>query len=198
MSATAHDQDRPSPELIRAVADVCWKNSEYELVRGGRGRSYFDVDDLYGDKRDRGAEEALDLLVKRIEAIHKESPLRAVVLVERDSGPIGMIASRHWFAERVKLPFLTLRPRRRIRKMALKGGELKPGDCVAIVTDVATSGGTIAGAAETIMQLGGRIAAAISLFDREEGAKDMLAQMDVPFVSILSKPDFQTAEQVHK
>lgn len=196
MSSKTRRQDKwHSPELVRAVAKVCLKNSEYEFVRGGHGRSFIDVDEFFGDNRDLGAEQALDALVEKLVLIHKRSHLRAVVFIERDSGPVGMIAARHRFAERVDLPLLTLRPRKRIRKAALKGGKLKLGDSVAIITDVSTTGGTIAEAARMILALGGRVTAALSFVDRGSGAKETLAQMDIPLEFVYSETEFQVAER---
>ena len=190
-STTLGKEKWHSPELVRAVAKVCLKNSEYELVRGGHGRSYIDVDEFFGDKRDLGAEKALDAMVEKLTVIGKKAPLRAVVFVERDSGPVGMIAARHRFASHVALPLLTLRPRKRIRKSVLKGGELKPGDCVVIITDVSTTGETIAEAARMILDLGGRVAAAISFVDRGIGAKETLGQMDIPLEYVFSESELQ-------
>lgn len=194
MPQTISHEDWHSPELVRAVKTVCLKNSEYYFVRGGHGGDYIDVDEFYGDKRNLGAERSLDALVEKIAAVHATSPLRAVVFVERDSGPVGMIAARHKFAEAVDLPLWTLRPRKRIRKAAIKGGELNPGDCVAIVTDVSTTGGTIGEAARAIMELGGRVAAAISFVDRESGARETLGQMDIQLESVYSVSEFQAVE----
>lgn len=194
-TSTRRQEDWHKPDLVRAVAQVCLKNSEYDFVRGGHGHSYIDVDEFFGENRNLGAERALDALIERLEAVHTRSPLRAVVFVERDSGPVGMIAARHRFADRVSLPLLTLRPRKRIRKAALKGGELKPGDSVVIITDVSTTGETIAEAARMILEFGGRVTAAISFVDRGSGAKETLGQMDIPLESIYSVSELQAAER---
>ena len=195
MPRTSSQEGWHTSELISAVKTVCLKNSEYEFVRGGHGGDYIDVDEFYGDNRNLGAEKALDALVAKIVTVHETSPLRAVVFVERDSGPVGMIAARHKFAEQVHLPLWTLRPRKRIRKAAIKGGQLKPGDCVAIVTDVSTSGETIGEAARTIVELGGRVAAAISFVDRENGAREALGQMDIHLESVYTLSELQNVEQ---
>jgi len=194
MSANTRDQEAwHKSDVVHAVAKVCLKNSEYDFVRGGHGRSYVDVDELYGDSRDVDAERALDAVIDKLLAIHSKSPLRAVVLVERDSGPVGMIAASHRFAELVPLPLLTLRPRKRILRAALKGGQLKPGDSVVIITDVSTTGETIAEAARLILELGGRVTAAISFVDRENGAKETLRQMDIPLESVYTVSELQAA-----
>jgi orotate phosphoribosyltransferase len=194
MSPATHEEDWHSPDVVRAVAKVCLKNSEYDFVRGGHGDSYVDVDELFGDNHDQRVERALEALIKKLAAIHQRSPLRAVVFVERDSGPVGMIAARHRFAEGIDVPLLTLRPRKRIRKAALKGGQLKTGDSVAIITDVSTTGETIAEAARMILELGGRVAVAISFVDRGTGAKEVLGQMDIPLESVYPVTELQAAK----
>lgn len=192
MPSATQNQDKPSgSSLARAVAEVCLKNSEYDFVRGGHGGSYIDVDEFYGDKRHLGAELALDTLVEKIAAVNRKSPLRAIVFVERESGPIGMIAARHRIAERIDLPAWVVRPRKRIRKAALKGGQLKSGDAVAIVTDVSTSGGTIRDAARTIVEFGGKVVAAIVFVDREGRASDMLGQMEIPLEAVYTISQLQ-------
>lgn len=183
---------RVSDPLTRGLAKVCLKNSEYDYVRGGHGGDFLDVDELYGDRPGRDLETLVEeAIVERVQRIQSEQPLRAVVFVERDNGPVGLVASRFLIAKRLDLPTWTVRPRKRIRRAVLKGGTLKPGDRVVIVTDVATTGTTIAEAARAIWQLGGQVAGAISLVDRESGAKETLEQVDIDLDSIRSIDDLR-------
>ena len=166
-------------QAIRTLAAVCLKNSRYDFVQGGRGGDYVDVDQLFAEPSDGDMAQVLDLLVDKINQYHAQQPLSAVAFVERDSGPVGLVASRHWIASRCGLPTLVVRPQKRIARSAIKGSRIEQGDLVALVTDVATTGRSIVRAANVVWQAGGRVAVVIPLVDRECGARELLKRMDL-------------------
>ena len=55
-------------------------------------------------------------------------------------------------------------------------GEVRPGWNVVVVGDLATTGGTIISAADTIRDEGGKVGAAVVLIDRMEGARERLSK----------------------
>jgi orotate phosphoribosyltransferase len=68
-------------------------------------------------------------------------------------------------------------------------GPLEPGATVAIVDDVATTGGSALQAAEAVAALGGKVACVIAVLDRLEGAAEMFADRGIDFRRLLTIRD---------
>jgi orotate phosphoribosyltransferase len=68
-------------------------------------------------------------------------------------------------------------------------GPLEPGTSVAILDDVATTGGSSLQAAEAVQAMGCRVAAVIVVLDRLEGAAEAFAARGLPFESLLTIRD---------
>lgn len=69
-------------------------------------------------------------------------------------------------------------------------GPVKPGDRVAIVEDVVTTGGSSLAAIERCEQFGLVVTRVIAIIDRLEGGAQAFAQRGYPFASLLSIRDF--------
>ncbi len=63
-------------------------------------------------------------------------------------------------------------------------GNLKPGDKVAIVEDVATTGGSILKAVDAVERVGAYVKTVLVIVDREEGARETLEGRGYKFFSI--------------
>jgi len=81
-------------------------------------------------------------------------------------------------------------PKKHGRQKLIEGQELKKGMKVAIVDDVATSGGSLIKAAEVLKQEGIKVVKAISVVDRQEGAAENLSCLGIPLISLFRKSDF--------
>ncbi len=68
-------------------------------------------------------------------------------------------------------------------------GPLEPGSTVAIVDDVATTGGSSLLAVDAVQALGCKVAVVIAVLDRLEGAADNFAARGLPFRSLLTIRD---------
>ncbi len=68
-------------------------------------------------------------------------------------------------------------------------GILKPGDRVAMVDDVLTTGGSVLQAIQEVERLGAKVAAVICIVDRLEGAREALTPR-YPFLPIFTIRDF--------
>jgi orotate phosphoribosyltransferase len=68
-------------------------------------------------------------------------------------------------------------------------GPLEPGDTVAIVDDVATTGGSALQAADAVAALGCTVACVIAVLDRLEGAAEAFAAREIAFRSLLTIRD---------
>ncbi len=68
-------------------------------------------------------------------------------------------------------------------------GPLKPGSVVAIVDDVATTGGSILRAVDAVEAIGCKVAVVIVVLDRLEGASEAFAARGLEFRSLLTIKD---------
>ena len=68
-------------------------------------------------------------------------------------------------------------------------GPLEPGATVAILDDVATTGGSSLQAVEAVEAMGCRVAVVIVMLDRLEGAADAFAARGLPFETLLTIRD---------
>jgi orotate phosphoribosyltransferase len=69
-------------------------------------------------------------------------------------------------------------------------GPVKPGDRVAIVEDVVTTGGSSILAIERCREFGLIVDRVVAIIDRMEGGREAFAKLGVPFESLLSIRDF--------
>jgi orotate phosphoribosyltransferase len=69
-------------------------------------------------------------------------------------------------------------------------GPVQPGDTVAIVEDVATTGGSSMLAIERVRQFGLRVTCVAAIIDRMEGSAKTFADCGIPFFSLLTIRDF--------
>lgn len=63
-------------------------------------------------------------------------------------------------------------------------GELAPGDRVLFVEDTVTTAGSLMDAIKTVREAGSEVDTAVVIVDREEGAKENLASIDVKMISL--------------
>jgi orotate phosphoribosyltransferase len=63
-------------------------------------------------------------------------------------------------------------------------GPFEPGDVVAVVEDVITTGGSALRAVEAVRAAGGRIAGVLAVVDREEGGRQTLEEAGLTVVSL--------------
>jgi orotate phosphoribosyltransferase len=69
----------------------------------------------------------------------------------------------------------------------------RPGDKVAMLEDVVTTGGTLLKACERVRQAGLEIAAVLAVLDREEGGRENLAQAGYELRSIFTRSELKAA-----
>ncbi len=83
-------------------------------------------------------------------------------------------------------------PKKHGRQKLIEGEELKAGDKVVLFDDVATSGSSFIKSLEVLKEEKVKVVKAICVIDREEGAKENLAKLGCPLVSLFTKADFLT------
>ncbi len=69
-------------------------------------------------------------------------------------------------------------------------GPVQPGDTVAIVEDVVTTGGSSLQAIERVQEFGLKVVCVAAIIDRLEGGAAAFAKLGIPFASLLTIRDF--------
>jgi orotate phosphoribosyltransferase len=182
--------------LCHALAETCFKNSRYDFTSGRKGGNFFDIDEFSlsdtgqgdADEKSKWVAECFSRKIKQLTENGLE--VDRLVFAERDTGPVGMIIYKDSIGSMTNIDTCFLRPRKRLLRSAFKGRPFRQGEKVALISDVATSGDTIYGAAEKVWQLGGVVSCAIVLYDRLDGAKEYLALYDIDLIPIFDKVSF--------
>ena len=81
-------------------------------------------------------------------------------------------------------------PKKHGRQKLIEGQVLASGERAIIVDDVATSGSSLIKSIEVLKKEKIKVVAAISVVDREEGAREALARYKCPLISLFTKSDF--------
>jgi orotate phosphoribosyltransferase len=68
-------------------------------------------------------------------------------------------------------------------------GPFEPGDHVAIIEDVITTGGSAQRAIEAVRGAGGVIAGVLALVDREEGGREAIEAAGLPVLALVRRRD---------
>jgi len=89
-------------------------------------------------------------------------------------------------------------PKKHGRQKLIEGQVLTSGERAVIVDDVATSGSSLIKAIEVLKKERIKVVAAVSVVDREEGAREALARYKCPFISLFTKSDFLNADKCRK
>ncbi len=102
----------------------------------------------------------------------------------------GVCLLAHKAKKKLKGFIIRKSPKKHGRQKLIEGQALKPKDKVIIVDDVATSGGSLIKAIEVLKKEKIKVIKAIAVVDRQEGAKENLAKLNCPLVSLFVKADF--------
>ena len=81
-------------------------------------------------------------------------------------------------------------PKKHGRQKLIEGQELKPKNRVILFDDVATSGSSFIKALKVLNKEKVKVVKAIAVIDREEGARENLAKLGCPLISLFTKSDF--------
>ncbi len=74
-------------------------------------------------------------------------------------------------------------------------GDLEPGDRVALIEDVTTTGGSVEKAVHTLREAGAVVDRVICIADRGEGAQDLLDGLGVQLIPLVSGEDLKAVSQ---
>lgn len=146
---------------------------EFELAHGGTSTYYVDK---YRFETDPAA---LELIARAFAARVTDEVLAGVAL-----GAVPLVAVTSVIAER---PYVIVRKERKEHGTGNRiEGALPDGARVVVLEDVATTGTSAADAVDVLRAAGATVDRVLVVVDREEGARERLASMDVELDALLT------------
>jgi len=176
-------------ELV-AVSLTC---SEYQATAGGRIPNYVDTDGLM--KNPHLLEKAISRMAGRLTNYLEKNPATKICFIEKDSGPLGMLAYAGLMSAKLQRPISAIRPRRDVLKMAVEGTPIETGDKVVLVQDVLTTSFQVLQAAQKIKQLGAQAVAVVALVDRGQEKDSQLSETGIEIISDVNLSEMEQSRQ---
>lgn len=174
------DQDLDAlVDALRAAEAV--RFGEFELSHGG-------TSDYYVDKyRFETDPECLSLIAEAFAARIEEGQLAGVAL-----GAVPLVAATSLVARK---PYVIVRKQAKEYGTANRiEGELTEGEEVVVLEDIATTGRSALDAACALREAGARVSRVLVVVNREEGARELLAENDLSLDALLTASDLLAAE----
>jgi orotate phosphoribosyltransferase len=156
------------------IASGAFRTGDFTLASGRTSDYYIDL---------RVAITKPDFLRKVVIAIGKlVGNHDRIAGVELSAVPIAAAVSLE-----TGVPFIMVRKGRKDHgAQRLIEGDLSPGDKVLFVEDTVTTAGSLVNAIEAVREAGGKVDATVVIVDREEGAVETLAVINVKMISLAS------------
>ncbi len=171
-------------ELIRRIAGTAYLEGRFTL-RSGR------TSDYYLDKY--RFETQPDILQAIGEAMAEYVRPTTTLLGGPELGGVALAAAT---ALVCRLPFIIIRNSRKdYGTGTLIEGLIGPTDRVLLLEDIATSGGQVLEAAETIRRSGAAVERIVAVIDREEGARPRIESSGFEFHALLTAAQVRAARR---
>lgn len=177
------DEKKIREELLRLVKKKALQKGDYTLSSGKKSSYYIDGKQATLDPQ------GIFLIAKTILAMLQGAQVDAVGGPTLGADPLAAAVSL--LSSQTGRPLKAFIVRKEEKKHGtqkrVEGPRLEPGDRVAVVEDVITSGKSVMEAILEIEKLKGRVVKVICLVDREEGANKLLERYN--FSPIFTKTD---------
>ncbi|MDD4182684.1 MAG: orotate phosphoribosyltransferase [Candidatus Omnitrophica bacterium] len=173
-------------ELLSLLKKDAWYKGEIKLSSGKTSNFYIDV------RRVSLSSQGIYLISHLMWELIKDDRISAIGGPTLGADPIvaGVCMVSHMQKKLLNAFLIRKTPKSHGRQQLIEGKELKPGDRVVIVDDVATSGSSLIKSIEILAKEKIQIVKALAVIDREEGAEENLAKLSCPLVSLFKKSDF--------
>jgi orotate phosphoribosyltransferase len=179
--------------FINELVTVSLTCSEYQATSGGRIPNYVDTDSLMTNPE--LLEKAISRMADQLTNYLKKHPSAKVCFIEKDSGPVGMLAYAGLLSTKFKRPISVIRPRREVLKMATEGIPIQAGDKVVLVQDVLKTSFQVVQAAHKIKQMGAQAIAVVALVDRNEEKDSQLSEMGIEVISDVNLSEMSAVKE---
>lgn len=164
--------------LGRDLVQAAYLEGDFLLSSGQRSRYYFDkyLFETRPDLLRRVARGLADLLPAG---------------TQRVCGPeLGAVALAAAVSLETDLPFVIVRrAAKEYSTTKLVEGVLHPGDRVAVVEDIITTGAQALHAAAQVQAAGAEVLGILGVVDREQGGRDRIAEAGYPFWSVFTRTE---------
>lgn len=178
-------------QLLALLRKEAFFKKKIRLSSGKISNYYIDV------RRVSLSSKGLYLISHLIWQLIKNEKINAIGGPTLGADPIvsGLLYLAHKNKKRLKGFLIRKSPKKHGRQKMIEGQTLKAGDKVILFDDVATSGSSIIKAIEVLKKEKIKVIKAITVIDREEGAKENLAKLKCPLISLFTKTDFLTSQK---
>lgn len=175
--------------LISLLKQLAFEKREVTLASGRKSDFFLDC------KQVALTAEGHALLGELMLAALDELPVKAegVAGVELGGCPLASAVSLTSYLKSTPLPAFYVRKQRKDHGSSkrIEGDKsMVPGMKVALVEDVATTGGSTLRAAQTLKEAGFEVVGAVVIVDRLEGAAEAFAEAGLPYVALATRADF--------
>jgi len=177
-------------KLARLLMALSYVKGEVTLTSGRKSDYYFDC------KQTALHPEGGYLIGKLFLGMLKGSGARAVAGMTLGADPLVASVSVLSHLEGHPLPALIIRKQSKGHgtNQFLEGlKNVAPGDEIALLEDVVTTGGTLVTSAERVRAAGFKVGAVLCVLDREEGGKEKLAEAGLTLTSIFTRNELLAA-----
>ena len=167
--------------LVEALVEKgALKFGDFTLTSGKKSAYYVDLKVAFTDP----------ILLRRVVQRLMSYTTGVQRLAGTELGAVPLLVA---LALETDLPYVILRKKARAHgtERAYEG-EIRAGEQVLLVEDVATSGGTLRRAADLLRGEGALIERAVCVVDREEGAAESLREMGIGLEAVLRARDLQS------
>ncbi|WP_440955087.1 orotate phosphoribosyltransferase [Methanosarcina sp. Mfa9] len=167
-------------ELIEAL-NACGavRYGDFTLASGKKSKYYIDIKKASTDPK------TLKLIAEQAAVLIRNMEIDSVAGVELGGVPLATAVSLE-----TELPLLLVR--KTTKDYGTKGrfvGEIKAGDRLVLLEDVTTSGGSVKDAIKVVLEAEALVKYVITVVDREDGAKENLAELGVELVPLVTASD---------
>lgn len=171
-------------EVARRIAETAVLHGTFTL-RSGRTSSYYIDKYLFSTQPD--ILQALGVLLA------ERLPAETTLLAGAELGGIPLVTTASMASG---LPCLFIRNAKKDYGTAkMHEGRVAENDIVVLIEDVATTGGQVLEAAETIAAMGASVTTIIAIIDRQEGARDNIERAGYAFDALFTVSDLGVEAQ---
>ncbi len=173
-------------ELLNLLKKKAFLRKKVKLSSGRISNFYIDVRKVSLSPR------GVYLISHLIFNLLKNKKINAIGGPTLGADPIvsGVCYLAHKNKRKLKGFLIRKSPKKHGRQKLIEGPALASGERVVIVDDVATSGYSLIKAIKVLKKGKIRVVVAVSVVDREEGAREALARYKCPLISLFAKSDF--------
>lgn len=179
-------EEEDIPECLE-IAEKCVERCEFTTISGKLSSYYWDIDKGLSDPEVRKKIEKIVLKFLRKLELDKKVKFDRIGFIEHHgAGPAGVLTMKDLIASKINKPTVIVRPKKRLLKYAVKvDTQIREGENILLFSDVATEGYRISEAANILWRFGAKVLWALVVFDRDEGANENLAGIDIRLRPIL-------------